>query len=165
MGEPKDKTKRHRAFRKRVKDFFKVPFVAEQIAWRLTAGWFWICALAIVFQFWTRLNIWEDARFMELNGALMRLGFAPSNPYIFSKCVKLLWLFAICEFSWIQVIGFFIYVLPCPLFFRLGSPLGIKWGPIVRKETNRSRHRAMLVQSFPNGLGTGKSTPRRKRRQ
>jgi hypothetical protein len=59
--------------------------------------------------------MWEDARFVELNGALMKLGFAPSNPYIFSICVKLLWMFAICEFLWIQVIGFFLYVPFLPL--------------------------------------------------
>jgi hypothetical protein len=39
----------------------------------------------------------------------------------FTICVKLLWLFAICGFSWGQLIGFFLYVpfLPLLLFVRI----------------------------------------------
>ena len=121
MNITEKQTKRHKAFRKRLREFVRVPFVAKQFAWRLTAGWFWICAIAMVSGFWGHLSRWEDALFLGLNGALVNFGFTPTSLVTFAICVKLLWLFAICGFSWGQVIGFFLYVpfLPLVLFVRI----------------------------------------------
>jgi hypothetical protein len=114
-------TKRPKALRKRLKQIVRVPFVAKQFAWRLTAGWLWIRATATVVGFGGHLGSWEDARFLELNGALVRFGFTPANLETFTICAKALWLFAICGFSLVQLVGFFLYVpfLPIMLLLRV----------------------------------------------
>ncbi len=91
-----NQTKQHKALRKRIRKFLRVPFLAKQFAWRLTAGWLWICALGAIFGFLDHLSKWEDALLLELNGILANFGFTPSSPGIFTVSVKLLWLFAIC---------------------------------------------------------------------
>lgn len=64
----------------------------------------------------------EKTFFLHLSSFLTNFGFAPSNPSTLFVCLKLLWLFTICAFSWIQIIGFFsIYVpfLPLMLLTRI----------------------------------------------
>ena len=70
-----NQTKQHMALRKRIRKFVRVPFIAKQFAWRLTAGWFWICALGASFGFSGNLSKWEDALLLALNGTLAEFGF------------------------------------------------------------------------------------------
>ena len=149
MSSGEIRTKRHKAFRKRFRNLLQVPFVAKQFAWRLTAGWLWICALAIVFRFRGHLNIWEDALFFDLNSALMKIGFAPPNLNIFSICVKLLWLFAICAFSWAQIIGFFLYAPFLPLLLLMKVILRKRLEPYqkTREESFKASRKSGLAIS------------------
>jgi hypothetical protein len=116
-----NQSKRRKPLRKQIRKFVRAPFVVKQFAWRLTAGWLWICALGAILGFWGHLSKWENALLLDLNGALANFGFTPSNLKVFTLCVKLLWLFAICGFSLLQVVGFLLYVpfLPCVLLVRL----------------------------------------------
>lgn len=147
MSSAEIRTKRHRAFRKQVRDLVRVPLFVKQIAWRLTAGWFWLCAIAIVFGFGARLSVREDALFGELYGSLLNLGFAPSNPRVFSICVKLLWLFAICRFSWAQIIGFFIYLPFLPLVLLIRVVLRKRLEPYskIREESFKASRKSGVV--------------------
>jgi hypothetical protein len=85
----------------------------SNFAWRLTAGWFWICALGAIFEFSGNLSKWEDALLLALNGTLAEFGCTPSNPRIFSFCVKLLWLFAFAD----SLARFSFRRLPSSLFW------------------------------------------------
>lgn len=129
MDAANNKTKRRKALRKRIRKLLQVPFVAKQLAWRLTAGWFWTYAIATIFGLRGHLQMSEDAFFWRLNGALVNFGFTPTNLKTFTICVKLLWLFAICSFSWIQLIGFLIYVPFVPLLLIVRLYLGKKLPP------------------------------------
>src|ERR1700756_5402146 len=108
-----NQTKQHMALRKRIRKSVRVPFIAKQFAWRLTAGWFWICALGASFGFSGNLSKWEDALLLALNGTLAEFGFTPSNPRIFGSCVKLLWLFAFAD----SLARFSFRRLPSSLFW------------------------------------------------
>jgi hypothetical protein len=121
MNTPGNQRKRHKALRKRIRKVLRVPLVFKQFAWRLTASWLWIWAFAVVFGFRGHLHKLEDVLFLYPSISLTRLGFAPSDPAIFFVGVKLLWLFTICGFSWIQVVGFFLYVpfFPIVLLVRI----------------------------------------------
>ena len=152
MSSPEFRTKRHKAFRKRIRKFLQVPFAAKQFAWRLTAGWFWICAFATIFRFREHLNTWGEAIFSELSGALTNLGFAPSNLKVFSIGVKLLWLFTICGFSWIQVIGFFLYVPLLPLLIMRFA---------LRKRLRLEPYRKIREETFKASRKSGDPAPKR----
>ena len=125
----------------------RVPLFVKQFVWRLTAGWFWLCAIAFVFGFGARLSMRENALFGQLYGSLVNLGFAPSNPRVFSICVKLLWLFTICGFSWAQIIGFFVYVLFLPLVFLSWIVLRKRLEPYskIREESFKTSRKSGVV--------------------
>lgn len=91
--------------------------------------------------------MWEDALFFGLNSALMKLGFAPPNLNIFSICVKLLWLFAICAFSWVQIIGFFLYVPFLPLVLLRRVVLRKRFEPYrkIRDESFKASRKSGLL--------------------
>jgi hypothetical protein len=91
--------------------------------------------------------MWDDALFFDLNSALMKLGFAPPNPNIISICVKLLWLFAICAFSLVQAIGFFLYVPFLPLVLLMGVALRKRLEPYrkIREESFKASRKSGLL--------------------
>jgi hypothetical protein len=146
-----NQTKRPKALRKRIRKVLRVPFVAKQFAWRLTASWFWIRILAFTFGFKGHLHKLEDAFFFYLNTSLISFGFAPSNPGTFIACVKLLWLFTISGFSWLQVIGFFLYVPFLPIVFLVRILLRSKLAP----------YRKMREESFKKSRKSGIPIPKR----
>jgi hypothetical protein len=106
---------KRRAVRKRIREVSRHLFSAKQFAWRTTAAWIWIYTVGLVLGQREHLAAWETSVFSAVSGALIWSGFTPSSLSIFSTCSKLLWLFTICAFSWVQVIGFSIYVLSFPL--------------------------------------------------
>jgi hypothetical protein len=115
MSSPENPVNRPRALRKRIREIPPLLFSAKQFAWRTTAAWAWIYIIGLVLGQRLRLAAWENSIFSAFSGALVRFDFTPSSPSIFSACSKLLWLFTICAFSWVQIIGFFMYVPFFPL--------------------------------------------------
>ncbi|HVU47416.1 MAG TPA: hypothetical protein VHD85_14890, partial [Terracidiphilus sp.] len=94
----------------------RIPFIAKQLAWRITAGWLWLYLLGLLIGQRGHLNRWESSIFSSAGGILAHVGFAPSSPAIFPICIKVLWLASVCAFSWIEILAFFCVYVP---FFPL----------------------------------------------
>lgn len=144
--------KRHISFRKWLRKALRIPFVFKQFAWRLTAGWLWLVPVGVVFGFRSQAQKWEASLFLHLNDSLVALGFTPSRPAIFAVCLKGLWLFAICMFSWTQVLGFFLYV---PIL-----PIVLLYSIVLRKRVQP--YRKLREESFRKWRKAGASLPRRR---
>ncbi len=151
MDTPGNQRRRHKAFRKRFRKVLQVPFVFKQFTWRLTASWIWIWALAVVLGFRGQLHKLEDVLLLYLSTSLTNFGFAPSNPAVFFVCVKLLWLFTICGFSWVQVVGFFLYIPFLPIVFLVRILLRNRLEP----------YRKIRDKSFKKSRKSGIPTPKR----
>jgi hypothetical protein len=118
MVEPTDNLKRRIPLRKRIARFCHFPLIVKQVLWRLTAAWLWLYLIAALSGHRAVITTWDSRAFVVATNLLVRVGFSPSSPAALSNSLKLLWLFAICSFSWIQVLSFLILYVPfAPLLF------------------------------------------------
>lgn len=122
------------------------PFIAKQIAWRVTAAWIWLYVLAAMFGQRAHINIWEQNAALLLARILTQAGFAPSHPALLPRFVKLLWLLTMCSFSWVQMAGFFLFYLP-------SSPLLL----VFRKR--RKQYKGERAKALEKARREGKETP------
>lgn len=115
MNSPGNRVIHHIPIRKRIRKVLRIPYGVKQLAWWLTAGWLWLWALTIVLGLRAHLARCVELLFDHLHAWLIHFGFAPSNMTHFVVSTQFLWLFAICEFSIIQLVGFSVYVITLPL--------------------------------------------------
>lgn len=151
MSTPANHAKRSKALRKRIGRVSRHAFSAKQLGWRITAGWIWIYALGLVFGQGGRLKGWENCLLLAVDGTLVRSGFAPTSPEVFAICIKMFWLFAICAFSWVQILGFGAYVLFFPLIPLTRVVLRGRLDP----------HRKIREEAFKKARREGHPIPKR----
>lgn len=143
--------KRHLPIRKRIRKALRIPFAVKQLTWRLTAGWLWLWGFASILGLRAHLQMWEDSLFRLLSAWLKHIGFAPSNPTLFNASIKALWLFTISGFSWVQLIGFSLYVATLPFILLVQILLRKRLEPYYK----------IRQQSFKKSRKAGVPFPKR----
>jgi len=112
----------------------------KQYAWRLTALWFWIYIIGISIGFKGRIIVFENYVLAVIASSLASAGFAPASQSSLSFLLKLIWLLAITSFSWVQILGFILYVALWPvILIIISSKYGKTYGRLKKENVEKVR--------------------------
>jgi hypothetical protein len=147
MNDQINRLNKRPPLRKRLRRDWTFPFIIKQYAWRITAAWCWLYAVATLFGLRSVTKSVDQHVAMVVIKVLAKAGFAPANLPFQSALLKVFWVFAISSFSWVQVLGLLFLYIPF-------SPLLL----IFRKR--RKEYRKTRAESFEKARREGVDLPR-----